>query len=85
MIAKERRRLPKGSVCSFLLSNPQATSRLDLEEELRSVESEIRGARFRDSLIMTAAHAVRPDDLVRLLREEQPKIVTSAAMAYRTG
>src|ERR1700760_814777 len=59
----------------FLAANPESTSRLDLEEELRSVETELRRVEFRDEIVVTAAHAVRPDDLVRLLRKEKPSIV----------
>jgi CHAT domain-containing protein len=59
----------------FLAANPLTTSRLDLEEELRSVEAELRGVRFRDGIALITGHAVRPDDLVRLLREEKPTIV----------
>lgn len=59
----------------FLAANPDSTSRLDLEEELRSVENELRAVEYRDSILLTAAHAVRPDDLVRLLRKLRPAIV----------
>jgi CHAT domain-containing protein len=59
----------------FLAANPESTSRLDLEEEFRSVESELRGVEFRDELVVTIAQAVRPDDLVRLLRKEKPSVV----------
>jgi len=59
----------------FLASNPETTSRLDLEEELRSVENELRSVLLRDRICLKASLAVRPDDLVRLLRQEQPTVV----------
>lgn len=59
----------------FLASNPETTSRLDLEEELRSIENELRSVRLRDRICLKASLAVRPDDLVRLLRQEQPTVV----------
>jgi hypothetical protein len=59
----------------FLASNPDTTSRLDLEEELRALESELRAVRFRDKVRLTTGHAIRPDDLVRLLRSFQPTVV----------
>ena len=65
---------PKSRIL-FLAANPLTTSRLDLEEELRSVEAELRAVRFRNDITLTTGHAVRPDDLVRLLRQEQPTIV----------
>ncbi len=59
----------------FLAANPEATSRLDLEEEIRSIESELRRVQFRESIVLKIGTAVRPDDLVRLMREENPTIV----------
>jgi hypothetical protein len=59
----------------FLASNPLTTSRLDLEEELRAIENELRAIKFRDEVKLEAGHAVRPDDLVRLLREKKPTVV----------
>ncbi|MGA7235921.1 MAG: CHAT domain-containing protein, partial [Bryobacteraceae bacterium] len=38
-------------------------------------ENELRAVRFRDRIRMTLGHAVRPDDLIRLLRQEEPTIV----------
>jgi hypothetical protein len=59
----------------FLAANPTATSPLDLEEELRSLENELRGVKYRDQVVLTIRHAVRPDDLVRYVRSEQPTVV----------
>jgi hypothetical protein len=59
----------------FLAANPSKTSRLDLEEELRSLEDELRGVKFRDSIALIARHAVRPDDLVRFVRAENPNVI----------
>lgn len=59
----------------FLASNPTTTSGLDLEEELRAVENELRSTKLRDRIELVARHAVRPDDLVRYLRSEKPRIL----------
>jgi hypothetical protein len=59
----------------FLASNPQTTSPLDLAEEIRGLENELRGVLFRDRIVLTMGHAVRPDDLVRLLRRDRPMVV----------
>jgi CHAT domain-containing protein len=48
---------------------------LDLEEELRAIEVELRGALHRDSIMLTARHAVRPDDLVRHIRADMPDVI----------
>ncbi|MEN9668056.1 MAG: hypothetical protein RLZZ326_4419, partial [Planctomycetota bacterium] len=59
----------------FLAANPSQTSPLDLEEELRSLEQELRGVKFRDSITLIARHAVRPDDLIRHVRADKPNII----------
>jgi CHAT domain-containing protein len=69
----------------FLTSNPEETSRLDLEEELRSLEIELRGVRFRETVKLSTGHAVRPDDLVRLLRSEAPNVVHFSGHGSASG
>jgi hypothetical protein len=59
----------------FMAANPTTTTPLDLEEELRSVELELRGVKYRDQIAFTARHAVRPDDLLRHVRSEQPTVI----------
>jgi hypothetical protein len=59
----------------FMAANPFTTDRLDLEEELRSLELELRGVKHRDQITLSARHAARPDDLLRYVREEQPTII----------
>ena len=59
----------------FLAANPKTTSHIDLEEELRSLQTELRGVKYRDQILLTAQHAVRPDDLVRYVRSERPTVV----------
>lgn len=69
----------------FLASNPLTTSRLDLEEELRSLENELRSVRFRDQIDLSPAYAVRPDDLIRLLRQQGPTIVHFSGHGSKEG
>lgn len=59
----------------FLAANPLSTSRLDLEEEQRGVENELRAVKFRERVELVSHYAVRPDDLLRHVRSDQPKIV----------
>ena len=59
----------------FLAANPSGTTHLDLEEELRSVNLELRATKFRDAITLVAHHAVRPDDLIRYVREEKPNVI----------
>ena len=59
----------------FLAANPRSTSRLDLEEELHSLEIELRGVKHRDKIVCKARHAVRPDDLIRYVLEDKPNVL----------
>lgn len=59
----------------FLAANPTTTSALDLEEELRSLDMELRGVTHRDRIVFTARHAVRPDDLIRHVRADKPNVI----------
>jgi CHAT domain-containing protein len=59
----------------FLAANPRDTTQLDLEEELRDLERELHGVKFRDSIELIARHAVRPDDLVRHVRAKRPNVI----------
>lgn len=69
----------------FLASNPTTTLALDLEEELRSVEMELRGVRFREEIRLVPCHAVRPDDLIRHLRQQQPSVVHFSGHGTSSG
>jgi hypothetical protein len=59
----------------FLAANPSQLSHNDLEEELRSIETELRGVKFRDSITLIAEHAIRPDDLLRHVRANRPNVI----------
>lgn len=69
----------------FLAANPLQTSRLDLEEEIRSIESELRGVKFRDAIALIPRHAVRPDDLIRHVREDRPNVIHFSGHGSESG
>jgi len=69
----------------FLAANPTTTSPLDLEEELRNLELELKGTKFRDSIRLVARHAVRPDDLVRYVRDEKPNVIHFSGHGSTSG
>src|SRR6266404_4719684 len=48
----------------FFAANPTATSRLSLDEEVRAITEKIRATKFRDTIDLITAWAVRPDDLL---------------------
>jgi hypothetical protein len=59
----------------LLTSAPTDQTRLDLEDEIRAIEEQVRGARFRDNIRLLTGLAARPDDLVRLLSQHKPQVV----------
>jgi hypothetical protein len=47
----------------FFASNPEGTSPLMLDEEIRTISEKIRASDYRDVLELVSLWAVRPDDL----------------------
>ncbi|MEO8493968.1 MAG: SUMF1/EgtB/PvdO family nonheme iron enzyme [Planctomycetota bacterium] len=59
----------------FLAANPQGTSPLALDKEIREIETKIRASEHRDSVQLISKWAVRPDDLLQALNEHRPQVV----------
>lgn len=59
----------------FLAANPQGTTPLALDKEIREIEAKIRASEHRDSLELVSKWAVRPDDLLQALLEVRPQVV----------
>jgi hypothetical protein len=59
----------------FLAANPEGTSQLALDKEIREIDAKIRAADFRDSLQLVSHWAVRPDDLLQFLNQHKPHVV----------
>jgi hypothetical protein len=59
----------------FLASNPFDTTRLKLDEEIRSITMKIRTSEYRDSLELISYWATRADDLLQALNMHRPEIV----------
>lgn len=59
----------------FLAANPTSTQQLALDEEARDIEAKIRAAAHRDSLRLKTRWALRADDLLQALNEDQPAVV----------
>ena len=64
---------------------PESTSRLDLEEEVRSMELALNGTEHRDLIRLIHKHAVRPDDLIRLVRDHEPSVIHFSGHGTRSG
>jgi hypothetical protein len=69
----------------FLAANPETAVALDLEEEIRSLEGELRAVDHRDDIELIQAPAARPDDVIRLLREDPPTIVHFSGHGSQDG
>lgn len=74
-----------GMTILFLAANPFQTARLDLEEELRALETQLEAVRFRDHITLIARHGVRPDDLVKYVREYKPNVVHFSGHGNKDG
>lgn len=69
----------------FFAANPAFTTPLKLDEEIRAVTEKIRAAKYRDSIDLESAWAVRPDDLIQKLNEHKPQIVHFSAHGDPSG
>lgn len=59
----------------ILAANPQGTTRLRLEEEVRDIEEGLRLAKHRDEFELIQRWAVRPRDIQRALLDVTPQII----------
>jgi tetratricopeptide (TPR) repeat protein len=69
------RRLVSTIKVLFLAANPDTTSRVALDEEIRAIDARIRGAGYGDQVVLVSHWAVRLDDLSGLLMRHRPHIV----------
>lgn len=59
----------------ILAANPQNTTRLRLDQEVRAIGAGLERARRRDEFILVQKLATRPGDVRRAMLEERPNIV----------
>lgn len=59
----------------FFASNPERTSYLKLDEEIRAITEKIRLSDYRDVVELVSLWAVQPDDLLQGLNVHKPQIV----------
>jgi hypothetical protein len=59
----------------ILAANPQNTSRLRLDEEVREIEEGLRRSQYRDTFELQARWATRPQDIRRAMLDFHPNIV----------
>lgn len=67
----------KPSRCKILIlaANPNTSTRLRLDEEVRDISEGLKRARYRDDFEIVQRWAVRPRDFQRAILEETPQIV----------
>lgn len=70
-----RSSVAQGLTILLLTAAPTCESGLDLEDEMRSIDEQVRGTRYRDNVRLCSGPGVTPDDLLRLITEHRPQIV----------
>ena len=68
-----------------LTANPEGTSRLRLDEEVRNIEEALRRAQQRDAFELMTKFAVTPRSLLQSLSDTKPKIVHFCGHSTKTG
>jgi hypothetical protein len=79
------RRPPRAVRVLFLAANPLETTRLRLDEEVRSIDEAIQRAAFRERFALISQWAVRETDLQRHLLRYEPDIVHFAGHGEAGG
>ncbi|WP_437930578.1 CHAT domain-containing protein [Sorangium sp. So ce291] len=69
----------------FVTANPDPELPVDIDEEVRTLRNELKMVKFRDRIALHSYHAIRPDDLVRYVREESPVVVHFSGHASEHG
>ena len=72
---KKIQQLPEEITVLFFAANPLDQGRVRLEEEVRSIQEEIRKSKHRDAVRLESRWAVRPLDVLQQINEAQPRIV----------
>lgn len=69
----------------FLAANPEGTSQLRLDEEIREITQKIAISEHRDLLELISVWAVRPDDLLQSFNKYKPHIVHFSGHGIQSG
>lgn len=69
----------------FLASNPANTSKLRLDEEIRGIEKRLKESKYRNLIELKSRWAVKADDLILALNEENPEIVHFCGHGSKDG
>ena len=77
--------IPTKITILFMASNPIDTSRLRLDEEVRSIQEKIRLSEYRDSVSFESRWAVRSSDILQAINETNPTIIHFSGHGAHTG
>lgn len=69
----------------FLAANPSTTTRLQIDEEIRSVRQKIAASKHGNLLRLELAMAARPDDILQRLNEMEPDVLHFSGHGSPTG
>ena len=58
-----------------MAANPEQTTKLKLDEEIRTIPPMVRASAYRDSLDLFSIGAVQPDDWLQYLNHHKPHMV----------
>lgn len=72
---KNVKAIPETITVLFLAANPITTSRLGLDEEVRSIQEKIRLSKYRNSIRFESRWAVCASDILQAINETNPTIV----------
>lgn len=67
--------LNQPSTILYLAANPVTLRRVQLDEECRAIEHNIRTAKYRSLVRLRSSWAARADDLLQVLNEESPLVL----------
>ena len=66
-------------------SNPEGTTPLKLDEEVRSIDAKNKSSKYGEGLELISRWAVRPDDLLQQLNRHKPAIVHFSGHGNQQG
>lgn len=67
--------VPNEITVLFMAANPNGTTPLHLDEEVRAIQEKIRLSEYRDSILFESRWAVRSADILQAINETNPTIV----------
>lgn len=77
--------IPDKITVLFLAANPKDTQQLNLDEEIRAIQKNIRLSDYRDSIIFESRWAARSSDILQAINETNPTIIHFSGHGTKEG